>query len=196
MTEARQSVTLIQSSRHKIHWLSTKEKRRNRKKIMQALLNLAILFIAKIADNALSTTKTILIQRGRCLIAGTALAVSNYIGYYITKQIVSANSGLAMIAVSVASGFGCVLAMAVSNKLSKDRLFVNILMSDNKEAMQDFRDYLALHHITNVAADSYTRNWDTKTITVTAYAQTRAESELINSYIKQSRQKIKRVVQK
>jgi hypothetical protein len=69
-------------------------------------------------------------------------------------------------------------------------------MSDNKEAMQDFRDYLALHHITNVAADSYTRNWDTKTITVTAYAQTRAESELINSYIKQSQQKIKRVVQK
>ena len=86
--------------------------------------------------------------------------------------------------------------MAINKKLSKDRLYVNILMSDNKEAMQDLRDFLAVHHITNVASDSYTRDWNTKTITVTAYAQTKAESELINSDISQSQQKIKRVVQK
>ena len=163
---------------------------------MTAILHLGILFLAKILDNALGTSKTILIQHGRSILAGATLAVSNYIGYRITKQIVTADSSMAMIAVSVASGFGCCLAMAVNKKLSKDRLYVNILMSDNKEAMQDLRDYLARHHITNVAADSYTRNWDTKTITVTAYAQTRAESELINSYISRSPQKIKRVVQK
>ena len=163
---------------------------------MTAILHLGILFLAKILDNALGTSKTILIQHGRSILAGATLAVSNYIGYRITKQIVTADSNMAMIAVSVASGFGCCLAMAINKKLSKDRLYVNILMSDNKQAMQELRDYLAQHHITNVAADSYTRNWDTKTITVTAYAQTRAESELINSYISQSQQKIKRVVQK
>ena len=45
-------------------------------------------------------------------------------------------------------------------------------MSDDKEAMQHFRDFLAGHHITNVAADSYTLDWSAKTITITAYAET------------------------
>ena len=163
---------------------------------MTAILHLSILFLAKILDNALGTSKTIVIQHGKCILAGVTLAVSNYIGYRVTKQVVTTDGNLAMIAVSVASGFGCCLAMAINKRLSKDRLYVNILMSDNKEAMQDLRDFLAANHITNVAADSYTRDWNTKTITVTAYAQTKAESELINSYISQSHQKIKRVVQK
>lgn len=163
---------------------------------MTAILHLGTLFLAKILDNMLSTGKTILIQRGRCILAGIALAVSNYICYRITKQIVTADSNTAMIAVSVASGFGCCLAMAISKRLSKDRLYVNVIMSDNKEAVQELRDYLALHHITNVATDSYTRNWDKKTITVTAYAESKAESELINKYLSQSPQKFKRVIQK
>ncbi len=163
---------------------------------MTAILDLGILFIAKILDNALGTSKTILIQHGRTILAGAALAVSNYIGYRITKQIVTADSGFAMIAVSAASGFGCCLAMAVKKKLSKDRLYVNVLMSDNIQAMRELRDYLSMHHITNVASDTYTRSWDAKTITVTAYARTRSESELINTYVLSSRHKIKRVVQK
>ncbi len=163
---------------------------------MTAILHLGTLFLAKILDNMLSTGKTILIQRGRCILAGIALAVSNYICYRITVQIVTADSNMAMIAVSVASGFGCCLAMAISKRLSKDRLYVNVIMSDNKEAVQELRDYLALHHITNVATDSYTRNWDKKTITVTAYAESRADSELINEYLSQSPQKFKRVIQK
>ena len=101
---------------------------------MTAILHLGILFLAKILDNALGTSKTILIQHGKCILAGVTLAVSNYIGYRVTKQVVTADGSLAMIAVSVASGFGCCLAMAVNKKLSKDRLYVNILMSDNKEA--------------------------------------------------------------
>lgn len=45
----------------------------------------------------------------------------------------------------------------------------NVIMSDDKEAMQKLRDFLALHHITNVATDSYTLDWNARTITVTAY---------------------------
>lgn len=157
---------------------------------------MALLFLAKVFDNALGTAKTILIQRGRCVLAGVALAVSNYIYYCITKSIVTSNSNLAIVVVSVASGIGCCLAMLASKRLSKDRTYVNVIMSDNKEAMQDLRDFLAAHHITNVAADSYTRDWNTKTITITAYAETKAESELINLYLTASPQKFKRVIQK
>ena len=161
-----------------------------------AILHLALLFGAKVLDNALGTAKTILIQRGRCILAGVSLAVSNYIYYCITKSIVNSDGNLAIIAVSIASGVGCCFAVAVSNKLSKDRIYVNVIMSDNKEAMQSLRDFLAEHHITNVTTDSYTRDWNKKTITVTAYAETKDESKLINSYLENSPQKFKRVIQK
>ena len=160
------------------------------------LLHLAILFIAKVFDNMLATAKTILVQRNRCVLAGLSLAVSNFLYLCITKNIVTANSGLALIVVSVASGVGCCLAVAVSNKFSKDKTYVNVIMSDNLAAMQSFRDFLAEHHITNVAADSYTLDWSQKTITITAYAETKEQSRLIDRYIGDSDLKFKRVVSK
>lgn len=160
------------------------------------LLHLAILFIAKVFDNMLGTAKTILVQRNRCVLAGLSLAVSNFLYLCITKNIVTSNSDLALLVVSAASGIGCCLAVAVSNKFSKDKTYVNVIMSDNLAAMRSFRDFLAEHHITNVAADSYTLDWSKKTITITAYAETKEQSRLIDRYISESDLKFKRVVSK
>lgn len=163
---------------------------------MNSALYMALLFMAKVIDNALSTAKTILIQRNRCLLAGVALALSNYIYLVITKDVITSDSNLSMIVVSVASGVGCCLAVAFSNRFSKERTYVNIIMSDNREAMQAFRDFLAERHITNVTTDSYTLDWDRKTITITAYAETKEQNRLIDEYINESQLKFKRVVQK
>ena len=163
---------------------------------MTFFLYYAALFCAKVFDNTLSTTKTILIQRNRSLLAGLTVAVSDFIYFMLIKNVLSADSLLAIAIVSAAGGIGCCLAVSIGNRLSKERLFVNVVMSDDKAAMQDFRDFLALHHITNVAADSYTRDWNTKTITVTAYAETKAQNRLIDEYIKASALKFKRVIQK
>ena len=162
---------------------------------MGTFLCMSALFLAKVLDNALGTARTIFVQRNKPLLAGLALAVSNFIYFWITKKIVSADGNAALLIVSTAGGVGCWLAVIVSNRLSKDRTYVNVIMSDNKEAMQHLRDFLAEHHITNVAADSYTRDWNTKTITVTAYAETKAQSRLINEYIARSGCKFKRMVQ-
>lgn len=116
--------------------------------------------------------------------------------FVITKNIVSSESNVSLIIVSVASAVGCWITVAINKYLSKDQLYVNVVMSDNLEAMKDFRDFLAEHHIKNVASDSYTLDWNTKTITVTAYAETKQESSLISSYIKNSPNKFKRLVQK
>ena len=159
------------------------------------MIYFGVLFLAKVLDNALSTTKTIMIQRSRWILAGIAVILSDFIYYWITKRVVSADGELAMLIVSVAGGIGCSLACLVSDKLSKDRTYVNVIMSDNLEAMQAFRDFLAEHHITNVAADTYTLDWHTKTITITAYPETKAESRLITRYIAESPLKFKRLVQ-
>ena len=45
---------------------------------MISLINLAVLFAAKVADNALSTTKTILVQRSRWILAGIAVIISDF----------------------------------------------------------------------------------------------------------------------
>lgn len=155
-----------------------------------------ILFLAKVLDNTLNTAKTILVQRNRCLLAGVALGPSNFIYLSITKDIVTSDSTLALVIVSIASGVGCCLAVALSNRFSKDRTYVNVILSDDKEAMKEFRDFLAENHITNVATDSYTVDWSRKSISITAYAQTKAQSRLIDEYIERSLLKCKRVIRK
>ena len=150
---------------------------------MTTAMSLGLLFIAKMADNALSTVKTIMIQRNRSLLAGVAIALSSFL--YLTT-----------LTVAVASGVGCFLVSGINNKLSKDRIYINVVMSDDMAAMQDFRDYLAKHHITNVASDSYTLDWNRKTLTVTAYAETKEQSRIINSYMENSDTKYKRVIHK
>lgn len=155
-----------------------------------------ILFLAKVLDNTLNTAKTILVQRNRCLLAGVALGLSNFIYLSITKDIVTSDSTLALVIVSIASGVGCCLAVALSTRFSKDRTYVNVILSDDKEAMKAFRDFLAEKHITNVATDSYTLDWSRKSISITAYAQTKAQSRLIDEYIERSLLKCKRVIRK
>ena len=54
---------------------------------MTTFIHLGILFFAKMLDNALGTAKTILVQRNRCILAGIALALSNYIYFCITRNI-------------------------------------------------------------------------------------------------------------
>ena len=160
---------------------------------MHSMIYFGALFLAKVLDNALSTAKTILIQRSRWLMAGIAVSFSDFLYFWLTKRIVSAQSDLAIVIVALAGGVGCSLAMLLSEKLSKDRTYVHVIMSDDREAMQKLRDFLALHHITNVASDSYTRNWES-TIAITAYPETKAENQLISGYCERCTTKFKRVV--
>lgn len=155
---------------------------------------LLLLFVAKVVDNTLNTAKTILIQRNKCVLAGISLALSNYIYFLITKNVVTSNGNTDIVVVSVASGVGCFLAVALNNRLSKDKTYVNVIMSDDIEAMKELRDFLAKHHITNTANDSYALDWSRKTITITAYAETKDDSKLIDSYLDNSTSKFKRVI--
>lgn len=143
---------------------------------MHSIIYLEILFIAKVIDNAINTTKTIMIQRSRWVLAGIAVILSDFIYFWIMRNVVTSDHILTMLIVAVAGGVGCSLACFMNDKLSKDRTYVNVIMSDNLEAMKNLRDFLAEYHITNVTADSYTLDWNTKTITITAYPETKAEA--------------------
>ena len=160
------------------------------------MIQFGIMFLAKVVDNILNTTKAIFIQRNKAIFAGISLSLSTFIGCYITKIVVRSDGLVPNIVASVAAGVGCVVAVSISNKLSKDRLYVNVLMCDNIYAMRELHDMLSKKHITNVVTDTYTKDFKSKTITITAYCETKEQSKILDEYIASMNKKLKRVIQK
>ena len=160
------------------------------------MIQFGMIFLAKVVDNIPNTTKAIFIQRNKAIFAGISLALSTFIGYYITKIVVRSDGLVPNIVASVAAGVGCIVAVSISNKLSKDRLYVNVLMCDNIIAMQKLHNFLAEKHITNVVTDTYTKDFKSKSITITAYCETKEQSRILDEYIASMNKKLKRVIQK
>ena len=116
--------------------------------VMASILNLLFLFLIKVFDNLLSTSKTILIQKNKGIIAGITVVISQIIFYKLINVVSSSSNDLAMYVISIASGIGTYLAVLLNNKFSKDRLYVNVILSDNKEEMQSgLASYLNRYHI-------------------------------------------------
>ena len=86
------------------------------------IINLVLIFIVKVIDNILGTSKTILIQKNKSFIASITVVVSQII-FYKLINVVDGNDGELMIyVIAVASGLGTLLALHISNKFSKDRV--------------------------------------------------------------------------
>lgn len=160
------------------------------------MIQFVMMFLAKVVDNLLNTTKAIFIQRNKAIFAGISLSLSTFIGYYITKIVVQSDGLVPNIVASIAAGVGCVVAVSISNKLSKDRLYVNVLMCDNIYVMRELHDMLSKKHITNVVTDTYNKDLSDKTITITAYCETKEQSKILDEYIASMNKKLKRVIQK
>lgn len=162
---------------------------------MEIVLELLLLFVLKALDNLLSTGKQLLIQRQKPIIAALCVVLSQVIFYKLINEVSAFDGDLAIYIVAVASGAGTLLAVKISDRFSKDRIFVNVILSDDREAMVKLRNFLRDHHIINLAAEGFTKDWN-KTIAITAYAETREQSRLIDRYIRESSVKFKRIIQK
>ncbi|MBE6155526.1 MAG: hypothetical protein E7164_02070 [Firmicutes bacterium] len=158
------------------------------------IINLVVIFIVKVLDNLLSTSKTILIQKNKAFLAGISVVISQIIFYELIDA-VSTSGDLTMYVVSVASGIGTILAVGLSNHFSKDRMYINVLLCDDKKVMKNLRNFLKENKITNLATDGYTKDWK-KSIAITAYAETKAQSKLIDDYLESLDVKVKRIINK
>ena len=161
---------------------------------MGVVLELLLLFGLKAADNLLSTGKQILIQRHKPILASLSVVLSQIIFYRLIDKVSAYNGDLALYIVAVASGVGTLLAVKISDRFSKERTFVNVILSDDKEAMIELREFLIEHKISNLTTDGYTKEWN-KNIAITAYADTREQSRLIDEYLNNSNSKFKRIIQ-
>lgn len=157
------------------------------------IINIIIVFLIKVFDNMLGTSKTILIQKNKSLLASFTVVISQIIFYKLIDA-VSGDQEYMIYVIAIASGVGTLLALVISNKFSKERTYVNVILSDNKEEMMLFRDFLKENKITNLTTDAYTKDWK-KTIVITAYAETKEQSKLIDHFINESDNKFKRIIE-
>ena len=153
------------------------------------------LFFVKVIDNILGTSKTILVQQNKGILAALSVVISQIIFYKLIDAVGDSENDLTMYVVSIASGFGTYLAVKLNDKFSKEKTYVNVILSDNREAMEELLGYLRKNKITNLTTDAYTKDWK-KTLSITAYAETKEQSKLLDKYIAESDVKFKRMIQK
>ena len=99
------------------------------------IINLLVVFVIKVIDNILGTGKTILIQKNKAFIASLTVIISQIIFYKLIDAVSDSGSEIMIYVIAIASGIGTLLALVISDKFSKDKTYVNIILNDDKEVM-------------------------------------------------------------
>lgn len=121
--------------------------------------------------------------------------ISQIIFYYLINTISNSASYVGIYVVSVASAVGVFITLKINDRFSKDTLYVNVLFSDDLESMKQFHNFLTDNKITHSVQDTYTKDLSAKTLTITAFAETKNQSKMIDNYVNKSKAKIKRIIQ-
>ncbi len=136
----------------------------------------------KVIDNIVSTEKTILTQKNKAIAASLLVVISQFMFYFIIKEVVDDSNIISTFVVSVASGIGSYIAFFMNKKLSKEMVYINIITSNDKNKMKAFGDYMRAKNIKIVTMDAYNDDIE-KTLTAIVFASTKEESIHIDNYI-------------
>ena len=147
----------------------------------------------KILDSFTTTTKSIFVYKNKIVLASLMVGLSNFLFLTVIVNAVLSDSIYMNAIVGLSSSIGAYLAMKTNNKFSKDASYLNIITCDTKESVVGLVEYLRLHKIKNIVTDSYTRQWD-KTLVVQAFANTREQSKLIDTYLENKEEKYLRQI--
>jgi hypothetical protein len=147
-----------------------------------------ILAIIKIFDNVILTAKSLATYKEQKILSSILIVVSQLIFYLVIDQVISDNTMLAIIIVSVSSGIGNYVAFLINGKFKKDAKWSMVLTSSDKEDVERLCNYLATNKIKYIASDGYNRSME-HTINIIAFSKTKAESRLIEEYLKTTNSK-------
>ena len=141
-----------------------------------------ILSLIKILDNVILTFKSIATYKEQKILSSILVVISQLIFYLVIDQVISDNTLLAIVIVSVSSGIGNYMAFLINNKLKKDVKWVFVLTSSNAEDVQRLCGYLVEHNIKYLANNGLTRK-NEPTINVIAFSKSKDDSRLIEQYL-------------
>lgn len=142
-----------------------------------------ILALIKICDNVILTAKSIATYKGQKILSSILVVISQLIFYLVIDHVINDNTILAIVIVAVSSGVGNYIAFIINDKFKKDTKWTVVLTSSDVEDVKRFCNYLVKHKIKYVANDGYNRRME-RTINIIAFSKTKAESRLIEEYLK------------
>lgn len=149
---------------------------------MQTLYHYITLAMIKVVDNVITTEKSILTHQNKAVAASILVAISQFLFYMLITEVVADSNMISIIVVSVASGIGSYIAFCINNTFSKETVYINIVTSNDKAKMKDFGDHMRAEGIKVVTMPTYGDDIE-KTLTALVFANTRAQSKLIDQYI-------------
>lgn len=156
-------------------------------------MEILLLAFIKIFDNMITTAKSITTYQNKKIITSLLVIISQFMFYFIIKSVVADNSLLTTLIVCICSGIGTYIAMLISDKTKRDVTYTNILTCSCEDSIDELCDYLLTHKIKYIPVDSYNRR-NEKTRTVLAFATTKYESSLIDTFLDKSETKYLRQI--
>ena len=152
------------------------------------MIGYIVLAIIKIFDNVVITAKNIAQYKEQKILSSILVVISQLIFYLIIDQVISDNTLLAIVIVSVSSGVGNYIAFQINNKFKKAAKWTFVITSNNLNDIQNLCSYLAEHKIKYIASDGYTRKGE-KTINVMAFSKSKDDSRLIEKFLETTESK-------
>ena len=147
------------------------------------ILFFCTIFGLKVLDNMFDAARVIFLQKNRGVIAGVCLSCSAFINYYVIKIIAQSDGVATMTTAAIAAGVGCCLAGLVNSRFMHGT-HVNVIMSDDKEAIKEIHEFLSEQHIKHKVEDTYNRDLTEKTLTITAFPNTLAKHRALKNFIR------------
>lgn len=156
-------------------------------------MELLIVGVIKFIDNAISTTKNILLYKGRYISSSIMVFISSWIFCYIVGSLSNDDSLKTTLVVSIFSALGAYIASIVGDKFEKDKTYINIITCNSTQEVNELCQYLKLHNIANVMLKSYNQG-DERGLTLLIFARTKSESKLISKYLSNSNENFLREI--
>ena len=147
-----------------------------------------VLALIKILDNVIITLKSIAQYKNLKLLSSILVIISQFMFYTIIKQVISDDSMLTILIVSLASGLGNYIAFLIADKFKADDKWQYHMTSSDKDDVLRLCDYLVKHDIKYLANHGLNRRGE-ETINVIAYSKTKDQSRLIENYLKNTESK-------
>jgi len=151
------------------------------------------LAVIKVCDNILLTAKSISTYKGQKILSSILVAISQLIFYVIIDQVVSDSTLTSILIISIASGIGNYLAFMINDKFKKDDVWENIITSSDKDFLVNLCTMLREHRVKYLLYETLNRRFE-QSYTVTAFTKTKAESRLIDEYLKNTNVKYLRMI--
>lgn len=145
-------------------------------------MEILAVFLMKTIDNALSTAKTIFINKEKYMTGAILNGLSTFFYLIAIVQITKSNSLLSIISMCIATILGTYLPGFILKKSERDKLFIFDITADDFENGKVFADAV---RNTNIAIKSYITYDDdlNKVLSCKIYCINKNESTIINNLI-------------